>query len=91
MTTAWIFPFLDEALYGVFGNLTLVGISIFAMFLFILVWRGVDFRYALMLLTPGLVSVAEGGWFPQYIAAVLWFFVVGFGLYLGWKAITPSY
>ena len=86
-----IFQILEESLFSVVGDITLLGIVLFCVFFFILIWRGIDFRYALMILTPALVKLASGGWFPVWVAPVLWFLVVGFGLYLAWKAVSPSY
>lgn len=87
-------PFIDlleSSLFGLTGDITLLAIILFVVFLFLLVWRGVDFRYALMMLAPCLAKLSSGGWLPVWVEPVLWFFVVGFGLYLAWKAITPSY
>lgn len=85
-----IFTILESSLYGVVGDFTLLAIILFIVFFFILVWRGMDFRYALMVITPAVAKLA-GTWLPMWFGFMLWFFVVGFGLYLAWKAVTPSY
>ena len=87
----WLVMILESSLFNVFGSFLFIGIAVFVLCLFILVWRGMDFRYAFMVLTPSLAQISKAGWFPIWFEPVLWFFVVGFGLYLGWKALTPSY
>ena len=82
---------MEQSLFSVFGNLELMAFILIAIALFIMIWRGVDFRYALMLIAPSVARIAEGGWIPSWINLVLWFVVVGFGLYLGWKALVPNY
>ena len=86
-----IFEILESSLFGVFGSFMLLAVALAVIFFFILVWRGMDFRYALMLIAPALVKLSSGGWLPAWFEFVIWFFVVGFGLYLAWKAVTPSY
>jgi hypothetical protein len=82
---------IESALYGIFGDYIFLALIIIILFVVLLVWRGLDFRYCLMLLAPCIARIAQSGWLPAWVEGMLWFFVVGFGLYLGWKAIAPSF
>lgn len=82
---------LSGVLTALTGNLTLSAIIIVGIAIFFLIWRGVDFRYTAFLLAPSIAQLSTLGWFPVWVGGMVWFFVVGFGLYIAYRAIVPSY
>jgi hypothetical protein len=79
---------IENAMFDLFGSFTYIAIAICLFFIVMLIWRGLDFRYCLLLLAPCIARLSDGSWLPVWVGFMMWFIVIGFGLYLGWKTIS---
>lgn len=83
MVTFWAFG--EQVIISLVGSLLLGAIIFIAVMLFLALWRNLDFRFAFMLFTPGIMRIAQAGWFPTWVEPMLWIFTVGIGLYMIWS------
>lgn len=83
-----IFGYGEQFLVQTVGSMWLAGIIIVILFMVLCIWRGLDFRYALILFAPAIIRMCQAGWFLSWIEGLLWIIVVGFGFYMVWSYIA---
>jgi len=87
MVAASLLQLLENTLHSMFGSMSLVALVIMGIMAIGFMFAGMDFRFAVMMVTPMILAFVEIGWFPQWVGAVFWMLVVLFGGYIAWTYI----
>jgi hypothetical protein len=82
---------LQSTLEAVFGNMTIVALGIMLVLLVGFLLLNIDFRFAVMFVSPLTLAFVKLTWFPGWVGLVFWIFVVMFGGYLAWSAIAERF
>lgn len=82
-----VFQTIEDSLQGVFGSMTLVALLIMLAILIAFLLIGVDFRFAVMFVSPLTLAFVSIGWFASWVGIVFWILVVMFGGYILWTII----
>jgi hypothetical protein len=72
-----------EAAFASMGvPMYLFGIVILICFFIGFLILGLDVKYAVAFVSPAVIGFASVGWFPIWIATLMWIFIAGMGLFL---------
>jgi hypothetical protein len=75
---------IEENLFGTLGSYTLFAVAIICIVLVALLFIGVEFRFALLILAPLIVGLSYMGsdWLPQWIVGLAWIIIIGYSIYI---------
>jgi hypothetical protein len=86
-----LFTSLQDSLFGMTGDLTYVALGILLFFIIILLFVGLDLKFAIILTAPLGVAFSPSigfGWLPIWVAISYWVLVVGMGIFTIWTYIS---
>lgn len=72
------------------GNMWIAALGIMVAFMLVMMIVGVDFRYAVMLVSPGLIIFSDIGWIPVWIGGLIFILFIGFGAYMAYNRLKES-
>jgi hypothetical protein len=79
-----IFQTLEDSLVGIFGSMALVALIIMFVLLIGFLFLGIDFKFAVMFVSPLAPAFTAIGWFPTWVAIVFWIAIIVFAGYILW-------
>ena len=81
-----IFTNIEQSLFGIGGSGVIVSLILIVFFIMAFMFAGLEFKYALILSSPLVLSFASMGWLVGW-DIFIWIIVVSIPLYLFWNYI----
>jgi len=85
-----IFQTIQNGLQSLFGSLALPALLIMLVIAVAFMIAGIDFRFALMMVSPLTLAFVSIGWFPAWVSVVFWIFVVAIAGFMLWSNLQQG-
>lgn len=91
MSMPVVVQLVEDTIHNVFGSMYLGAIVIMFLLLIGFLFCNIDFKFALLLISPLPIVFSNIGWFPGWVGGVFWVIVVTFGGLVIWNTLKREY